>query len=118
MYNFAMEQAISFLYLFNAVITVFAYAPQIVKLRKIKARPKNFSLTSWFLWTYTSIISLLYATFVVRDVELIVVGSLSFAFVLAILAILLYKNIKMSHRSRVRCGTTLELFSHKRMLVY
>jgi len=76
------------------VITVVAYAPQIVKLKRIKTSPKNFSVMSWVLWTYTSFIFLVYAAFVVRDLELIIVGSLSFAFVLLILSIVIYKNIK------------------------
>lgn len=76
------------------MITVVAYAPQIVKLKRIKTSPKNFSVMSWVLWTYTSFIFLVYAAFVVRDLELIIVGSLSFAFVLLILSIVIYKNIK------------------------
>ena len=89
-----MIYVLSVLYLANAVITIAAYLPQVICLERTKSKPKNFSLASWILWTYTSIITLLYAFLIVKDPILIIVSALNLTCIAIIVAIIFYKNIK------------------------
>ncbi len=89
-----MIDLISGLYLLNAAIVIVAYVPQIIKLKAIKEKPKNFSLPSWTLWTYTSIVAFLYAVFVIQDTILIFVNALALLSVSLVFIIVLYKHRK------------------------
>lgn len=89
-----MEVILSVLYLGNAFVTVLAYIPQIIKLKRVKGKPENFSLLSWLIWFYTASVSLIYATFVVKDLLLVLVGTMSLSCIITVILIILYKNHK------------------------
>jgi uncharacterized protein with PQ loop repeat len=89
-----MIEILSFLYLGNVFVTIGAYLPQIIKLRRIKTPAEDFSVLSWLLWSYSSTVGFLYAFLVIRDPILILVGITSLVCVVMVLCIVLYKNYK------------------------
>ena len=85
---------ISFLYSIAIIVIIAAYFPQIWTLLRARTRCSDISLLTWFTWEATSIISLLYVTFEVYDLKLIIVYSACSTCNAAIIAITLYKRKK------------------------
>ncbi len=87
---------IGYLYSTVGFIVVFSYMPQILKLVKAITNCKEISLFSWWIWNYTSVISLLYSIFDLGDLKLSIVNLINVICINAIIAITLYKRRKYS----------------------
>lgn len=68
------------------------YGPQIIKLARTRTIPDSISLSSWYIWTLTWIISLGYAAFVLMDFLLIVTFTLNLICNSIVIGITLYKQ--------------------------
>ncbi|MCA9358168.1 hypothetical protein KC902_02815 [Candidatus Kaiserbacteria bacterium] len=85
-------EIITWLYAGNSLFALMAYLPQITKLLTTRGAAKNFSTPSWTIWTYTSVISVLYIYTAVEDWLLFTVASINFVGCLAVLLLVLHKN--------------------------
>ncbi|USN92524.1 MAG: hypothetical protein H6782_01775 [Candidatus Nomurabacteria bacterium] len=89
-----MLELITWLYAGNGVIALLAYLPQIKKLVTENSRAVNFSILSWSMWTYSNLVAVLYAIFVVHDHLLTTVVSINLAGCTLVLSLVLFKNSK------------------------
>ncbi len=71
------ETTITWLYQGTAIVTCFAYLPQIIKLIYAKDQTRAISLTTWITWTITSLIALLYSIYVTDDAPFILMASVN-----------------------------------------
>ncbi len=87
---------IGFLYSTVGIIVAISYLPQVLRLIKAKTQCIEISLTSWMIWNYTSIISLLYSIVDLGDLKLSIVNAVNVLFINLIIVITLYKRNKYS----------------------
>lgn len=71
-------EVITWRYAGNGVLALLAYLPQITKLITVKSRAVNFSVMSWSMWSYSSVVAVSYAFFVVGDTLLSIVSGINF----------------------------------------
>lgn len=67
-----MIDAITILYLTVPVISAFSYVPQIYRLMKDPKLGIGLSLSSWIAWSVMLIITVAYASIVVKDTPFII----------------------------------------------
>ena len=84
---------ISLLYSTIVIIAVFGYAPQIWKLWKSDSDGNDISITTWLIWLYTWVVTLLYGWIELADLKLCIVAMINLVGHLAII-FLTYKNRK------------------------
>jgi|GEM_PF-1821807 len=84
------------LYSMVGVMVAAGYLPQIIKLIKATLPCYDVSIMSWSMWAYTSSISLLYALFEQKTLDLAFVGvnSVNMICIASIICITLYKRRK------------------------
>jgi len=70
-------ELLSFLYLTTSAIIVVSYITQTHKLLIDKTDSSSISILSWAIWSYSSIISLLYTSLVNGDTLLIISASIA-----------------------------------------
>lgn len=87
---------IGFLYSTVGLVVAVSYLPQVLRLIKAKTQCIEISLTSWMIWNYTSIVSLLYSIFDLADLKLSIVNAINVLFINLIILITLYKRKKYS----------------------
>jgi hypothetical protein len=76
----------------NGAISIAAYAPQIYKLVISTGRSEAISIASWLLWLWTNTVSVLYATFVLKNLPLMIVDSIGLLGVVVVLALTLWNR--------------------------
>ena len=84
---------ISLLYSTIVIIAVFGYAPQIWKLWKSDSDGNDISITTWLIWLYTWVVTLLYGWIELADLKLCIVAMINLVGHLTII-FLTYKNRK------------------------
>jgi len=89
---------INLLYSTIVVIAVFGYAPQLWKLWHSKGDGKDISITTWLIWLYTWVVTLLYGWIELADLKLCIVAGINLIGHLAIIG-LTYRNRKKHNES-------------------
>ncbi|PCJ02693.1 MAG: hypothetical protein COB14_01660 [Alphaproteobacteria bacterium] len=85
---------IDYLYSTVGIIVTISYMPQALKLWRSTSTCDDISLPTWFIWNYTSIVSLLYGIYTLNDFKLSAVNAVNVFFVTFIIGITLYKRRK------------------------
>lgn len=83
---------IGLLYSTVGIVVLFGYMPQISKLWKSETDCREISITSWMIWNYTAIVSLLYSVFDLADIKFSLVNSVNVACINIIILLTLYKR--------------------------
>ena len=83
---------IGFLYSTVGILVLFGYMPQIRRLWKSKTDCREISITSWMIWNYTAIVSLLYSVFDLADVKFSLVNGINVICINIIILLTLYKR--------------------------
>ncbi len=86
------EKFLVLAYAGNSIIAMIGYAPQIWKLVKDTTRSENFSLPTWALWVWTTLMTFSYATIVNGDPVFMIVSGAYFLGTSAIFALILYNR--------------------------
>lgn len=68
---------IDVLYSGIAIIAIFGYTPQIVKLWQSKTNSKDISILTWLIWMSAWVISLLYGIFELADLKFCIVAIIN-----------------------------------------
>ncbi|MFK7839705.1 MAG: hypothetical protein AB8B83_05185 [Bdellovibrionales bacterium] len=68
---------IDFLYATIVLIAVFGYVPQIYKLWTSNSDGMDISITTWLIWLYTWVVTLLYGMFELDDLKLCIVAIIN-----------------------------------------
>jgi len=84
------------LYGLQSVAVGISYAPQIRSVWKSESGARDISITTWLLWSATSLVSLLYALSVVKDVPFIAVSATSLVGSLVVSAMAVLRRIQHS----------------------
>ena len=87
-----MESLVIILYPLVAVISTIGYLPQLKKLFFATRRPQNISLTSWYIWTLGSFISLLYGVYHLHDHLFILTCSINLFLVGLTTSLIVYNS--------------------------
>jgi len=87
-----IEQFFIIAYSLNAVIASIGYLPQIRKLFLDKTKSENFSIPTWALWTWTTLMTFSYASVVNGDLIFIVVSGTYFIGTITIFGLVLYNR--------------------------
>ncbi len=87
---------LSALYGLQSLAVGLSYAPQIRSVWKSKTGAQDISITTWLLWSATSLVSLLYALTVVKDFPFIAVSATSLVGSLAVSAMAVLRRIQHS----------------------
>ncbi len=96
----SMESTLVLLYSFVPLISLVSYLPQIKSLSKASyEEARGMSITSWMIWSGSSIISTGYAAIKVGDPLVIFSNAVCLACSVTIMAMLLYKQAQ--YRSRL-----------------
>lgn len=74
------------------LVGLIGYAPQLLALIKTKRSPESISLSTWYLWTTTWLISLGYAGLVIGDLMLSVTAAMNVAGHAGVIWLTLYKR--------------------------
>lgn len=85
---------IGYLYSTVGIVVIFSYMPQILKLIRAKTSCDEISLASWWIWNYTTTVTLLYAWIDISDVKLTIVTLINFICVNIVICLTLYKRQK------------------------
>ncbi len=85
---------ISFLYSTVGFVIAISYIPQVLCLVRAKTHCSDISLTSWWIWNYTSIVSMLYGIYGLQDLKMSLTSAIIVFFVNLIIGITIYKRIK------------------------
>ncbi|MFZ2587918.1 MAG: hypothetical protein WAZ18_07375, partial [Alphaproteobacteria bacterium] len=83
---------LTFLFTGNAIISIFAYIPQIATLIQATGRSESVSISSWFLWFYTGMVGTFYSIFVLHDTPAIVVNIVSDVGIVTVLSLTIYNR--------------------------
>ena len=70
------------------------YVPQLVSLLKASEAPKSISLSTWFIWTTTWLVSFGYAVFALQDILFATTSGMNLGGHLLIIFITIYKEQK------------------------
>lgn len=81
---------LTLLYSGNVLLAVFAYIPQIYKIIKNPEGHTGNSLWAWFLWTYTSLVELVYGIFILKDTTTIIVFAVGFLGCFGVMILTIY----------------------------
>ena len=87
-------EGITILYAFAGIICCIAYFPTIKDLFQQKSSANK---TTYLLWTFTALITLLYSFFIIQDKLFRVISIANFVFC-AIILFLSYKNAKANQK--------------------
>ena len=87
-----MDVIFTFLYPIVGLVSIIAYIPQLKSLIFAKTICKDMSLTSWLLWSGTSIITAGYASFAVKDLMFAATSIVGCFFVLAVSGLIIYNR--------------------------
>ena len=87
-----MGEFFVFLYPVVAIISLFAYIPQIRTLISTKSNCEEISLSSWYLWILGSGISLGYGIFHLQDFLFTLTCAISLILMSAVVALVLYRR--------------------------
>lgn len=94
-----MQDVISALYTTVPFIVLIGYLPQIISLIRAKSDCKEISILSWLLWNYMTVVSLLYAVFVLHDLKLSITCMLNVISINIVIGLTLYKRRKYGKKS-------------------
>ena len=84
------------LYGLQSLAVGISYAPQMRAVWKSSTGARDISITTWLLWSGTSLVSLLYALTVVKDFPFIAVSATSLVGSVAVSALVLLRRIQHS----------------------
>ncbi|OQW53775.1 MAG: hypothetical protein A4S14_15565 [Proteobacteria bacterium SG_bin9] len=90
--EFSFTTILTYLLGLNGVISICAYTPQIYKLITSTGRSEAVSIMSWLLWLWTGTVALCYAIFVLKDIPLIIVDTIGFIGVVAVLGLTIWNR--------------------------
>lgn len=82
----------TFLYPVVPMVGMAGYVPQIVALIRAKRIPQSISLSTWFAWTMTWLVSLGYGVFELQDSLFCMTASMNLMGHLAIIGLTLFKK--------------------------
>ncbi len=82
------------LYSTIVLIAIFGYVPQLYRLIKTESDGKDISITTWLIWLYTWVVTLLYGAFELSDLKLCIVAIINLAGHLAIIGLTLNNRRK------------------------
>lgn len=91
-----MMKAILFIYPLTAMIGMMGYVPQISTLLKVAGVPEGFSLHTWLVWLFTSLVTMIYGIFHLQDVTFSSVAIANFLLNGLVVAIVVYKYSRYS----------------------
>ena len=93
---------IDILYGTIVLIAVFGYVPQIYKLIKSNSDGKDISITTWLIWLYTWVVTLLYGWIELEDTKLCIVAGINLFGHIAIIGL----TLRNRHRFKTTAQTT------------
>jgi len=82
------------LYASVAGVSLVAYIPQIIRIILTKSSCHDIALTSWLIWNYTAIVTLLYAIFVIDDGVFMFVSAINLTGINMVIILTVYKRWK------------------------
>lgn len=91
-YKNLMEHIFITLYPLVAVVSLIGYAPQILKLIRAKTPEDGISLSSWWTWVFTYVISLGYGIFHLKDALFIINTAFGLIAILAVIGLVVYNR--------------------------
>lgn len=89
-----MENFLTFAYSFIPLVGMMGYVPQIKTLLLPETRGFSISLSTWFLWLATWIISLGYGVFCLEDFLFSLTSTMNIAGHILVISLVLYKRNK------------------------
>jgi hypothetical protein len=91
-----MGELFVYLYPLVTIISVLGYIPQIKSLIKTQSNCADIALSSWYLWTVSSLISIGYGLFHIKDVMFIITCTISFILIASVTALILYRRAEFT----------------------
>lgn len=82
------------LYPIVPLVGLMGFLPQVMTLLKAREAPVSLSLSTWFIWTATWIISFGYAVFALHDALFAATAGMNLAGHIAIIGLTVYKRQK------------------------
>lgn len=87
-----MESFAELLYPLVSIISLSAFLPQIKTLLAATGPSRDIALSSWYLWTFASIVSLLYGVFKLQDMMFTVTTVLAVVMNVTIVGLVIYNR--------------------------
>ncbi len=87
-----MEEIVTFAYSFIPLIGMAGYLPQIKTLLSSESRGHSISLSTWFLWLATWVISLGYGIICLQDILFSITCIINLIGHIAVIGLVLYKR--------------------------
>lgn len=87
-----MDQLFVYFYPMVTVISIMAYLPQIKSLMTVKSSCSEIALSSWYLWMFSSAISIGYGAFHLKDFMFTLTCAVSFVLMAAVVGLVLYRR--------------------------
>lgn len=87
-----MLSMLGILYSFVAVVALIGYMPQIRRIWVTKSDCRDISLSTWFIWTLATFISLAYGIFELGDWKFCMITGVNATCHAAILGMIIYKR--------------------------
>ena len=79
-----------------AVATLCGYIPQIINLWNMQSDGRDLSLSTWGIWSVTSIITLLYSYYDIKDFQLCLTAGINLLCISIIMALTIYKRTRFA----------------------
>ena len=89
-----MDQLITYLYSIFGTLVIGMYIPQILAVLRDRAHAQSISLVAWSTWTVSYVVSILYATVVLKDWPVFFISLLNCLGCLLVTIIAIYKRYK------------------------
>lgn len=93
-----MNQFITYLYSIFGTLVIGMYIPQIVAVLRDHEHARSISLVAWSTWTLSYVVSILYATVVLKDWPVFFISLLNCLGCLFVTLITVYKRFKIQDK--------------------
>jgi uncharacterized protein with PQ loop repeat len=84
--------ALPYLYQSIAVVAAIGYLPQILSLLRAKTPSLDISLTTWWIWFSTWVVSLVYGIVFIKDVRFITIACVNLAGHVGVIGLTVYNR--------------------------